>query len=377
MMNFDPYEVLGVSKEASQDEIKKAYRKLARKHHPDVNPNDKDAEEKFKQISEANDILGNPEKRAEYDRLGQNAFYDQAFGGNGYERPDFSTGFSFEDLFGDLFGTGTMGGGAEFRTVFGGSPGAGFGRFQSSPRRGGDLSYGLRVGFRDAVFGTETTLEFERPTTCSACGGLGFDASSAQACPQCHGTGRVTRKQGQAQVVAACPGCGGSGRLGAAKPCSACGGQGSTLQREKIKARIPAGVDNGSRVRLSGKGQPGLNGGPPGDLYLDIQVDPDPVFRREGRDIHTDVNVTLYEAVLGGKIEVPTLTGRALLNLPAGTQGGQKFRLKKQGLPASKDKPAGDLFVAVKVLMPKTLTPEARDIFLKLKELSPLDPGRN
>ncbi|MEW5722156.1 MAG: molecular chaperone DnaJ [Thermodesulfobacteriota bacterium] len=368
MMNFDPYEVLGVSQEATQDEIKKTYRKLARKYHPDVNPGDKSAEEKFKQVSEAYDILGDQEKRAEYDRLGRQAFYDQAFGGAGYERPDFSHGFSFEDLFGDLFAQGGGTGGFSSRP--------GFGDFEAGPARGGDLVYRLEISFREAANGTEKTFDLERPVTCSACGGQGADLSSSQACPNCRGTGRVARRQGRTQVMATCPDCGGSGRQGQVRPCAACAGRGQVSRRETIKARIPAGIDTGQKVRLTGKGQPGQGGGPPGDLYLEIEVGSDEVFRREGRDLHLETEVTLFEAVLGGRIEVPTLAGRASLKIPAGTQNGGRFRLKGQGLPATKGRPAGDLYITVRVLIPKGLSPEAKGLFEKLRDMVPQDPRR-
>jgi molecular chaperone DnaJ len=328
-MTSDPYEALGVSKDASQDEIKKAYRKLARKHHPDVNPGDKEAEEKFKNISEAYDILGDETKRDEYDRLGQQAFYDQAFGGQGYERPDFSHGFSFEDLFGDLFGGGGRSGGFEFRTT-GGGPG--MSGFQSGPRKGGHLSYRLKIGFRDAIFGTETNLDFDRPVPCTSCGGQGFNASTGQICPEC-------------------------------------GGRGQKTTHEQLKTRIPPGVDTGSKVRLAGKGQPGMNGGPPGDLFLEIEVGPDPVFSRRGQDIYIQADVNLLDAVLGGQIEVPTLSGRASLKIPAGAQNGAKLRLKGQGVPETKNKPAGDMYVTLKVLIPKKLNAEAKELFEKLRGL--------
>jgi molecular chaperone DnaJ len=340
-MSIDPYDVLGVSKDATQDEIKKAYRKLARKHHPDINPGNKDSEDMFKRVSEAYDILGDEKKRAEYDRLGQQGFYEQAFGGQGYERPDFGRDFNFEDLFGDLFG-GAGGarshasggrGGFDFRG-FGGAGG-----FQRGPMKGGDLTSRIRIGFHDAIFGTETTLDFERPVICQACRGQGLDVSTGQVC-------------------------------------SACGGRGQTSVRERIKVRIPAGIDTGRKVRLAGKGQPGVSGGPPGDLYLEVDVAPDPVFTRQDRDIHLDTNVTLFEAVLGDKIEVPTLTGRASLTIPAGTQCGAKFRLKGQGLAATNKKPAGDLYVTVKVIIPKNLSPEAAELFRQLKDKVPMNAGR-
>jgi molecular chaperone DnaJ len=353
-MAIDPYEALGVSKDASQDDIKKAYRKLARQYHPDVHPGDKEAENKFKEISEAYDILGDPDKRAEYDRLGQQGFYNDAFGGQGYQRPDFEGGFNFEDLFGDLFGrrggartstAGGMGGmGGQpggFDFFFGGpggGPGAGRG-FRTGPQRGGDLTYKLKVGFREALQGTETMLSFDRPQPCASCGGAGFDPNSGQ-------------------------------------PCPSCGGRGQTTTHESIKAKIPAGVDTGQKVRLAGKGQPGVNGGPAGDLLLEIDVAPDPVFTRKGRDLYVETNVTLFEAVLGGKIEVPTLSGRASLKVPAGTQNGAKMRLKGQGAPETKNKPAGDLYVTVKVLVPKELDEQAKAKFEELQQMVPMDPQR-
>lgn len=366
MMNFDPYQVLGLTKEASQADIKKAYRKLARKYHPDVNPGDKAAEEKFKQISEAYDILGDEKKREEYDRLGQQNFYEQAFEGAGYQRPPGGTSFNFEDMFGDLFGGARRGPG--FTSVFGHGGG-----FDTGPQRGHDLSYGLTVSFRDAIFGTETTLEFERPIGCPTCGGLGIDQSATQVCSACHGTGQTTRKQGQTQIMTTCPACGGSGRLGPARACPSCGGAGQTLHREKIKARIPAGVDSGQKVRLAGKGQPGLNNGPPGDLYLEIEVTPDPVFRRQGRDIYTEAQVSLFDAVLGAKVQVPTLTGKASITIPAGTQNGGKLRLKGQGVPAAGSQPAGDMYVTIKVAIPRKLNSQAKELFQKLRDLIPAE----
>ena len=364
-MTFDPYEILGVSKDASQDEIKKAYRKLARQYHPDVNPGDGSAEEKFKQISEAMDILGDKEKRAEYDRLGQQGFYEQAFGGAGYQRPDFSQGFNFEDLFGDLFGASGAGGGGATYFNFGDGPRGG--DYRSGPRRGGSLRYRIQVGFRDAIFGAETTFDLERPVTCSACGGQGVDLSQAAMCPTCNGTGHRTVKQGQAQVMTVCRDCGGSGRTGPMRPCAACGGQGRTVTRETIKAKIPAGIDSGQKIRLAGKGQPGVDGGPPGDLFLEVEVAPDPVFKRSGQDITTETALSMFDAVLGGKVEVPTLTGRAALTLPPGTQNNAKFRLKGQGVPANRGKAAGDLYVVVKVNIPKDLSPRARELFEQLR----------
>lgn len=380
MPRTDPYKVLGVSKEATQDQIKKAYRKLARKHHPDVNPGDPGAEEKFKELSEAYDILGDAAKRKEYDHLGQQQFYESGFGGTGYQRPEPSSSAGFQDLFGDLFGGRQAGGGGyEFRTVFGGGDEeeGPFYRGQAGPRRGGDQVYDLSVSFREAVSGTERVLEFERPVTCAVCGGQGVVAGAGQACPSCKGTGKVSQKKGGRQVMSPCPQCGGSGRAQSFAPCGACGGQGRTLSREKIKARIPAGVETGSKVRLAGKGAPGQAGGRAGDLFLRIEVAPDPLFTRQGRDVEIQTQVTLFEAVLGGRIEVPTPTGgRAALTLPPGTQNGQRFRLRGKGVPATKKTPAGDLYVVIKVVLPREVSPEARAMFEQLKEMAPVEAGR-
>ena len=367
-MNFDPYEALGVSKDASQEEIKKAYRKLARKHHPDVNPNDKASEEKFKQISEAYDILGDKDKRAEYDRVGKEGFYEQAFGGAGYQRPDFNQGSGFEDLFGSLFGGGRGGraGGFDYSGSFG----------RGGPARGGDLMYRTVIGFREAIFGAEKTFDLERPVACSTCGGQGYDLSTTKKCANCKGAGMVSKKQGNTQIMTTCPTCGGSGRIGQPKPCPTCHGAGQVATRETIKAKIPAGIDTGQRIRLSGKGQPGEDGGPAGDLFIEIEVAPDPVFRREGQDIYAEAAVSLFDAVLGGSVEVPTLTGRATLKIPPGSQNGAKFRLKGQGVPKSKSKPAGDLYVQIKVPLPKDLSPEAKDLFAKLRDVVRQDGGQ-
>jgi molecular chaperone DnaJ len=380
MKRVDPYKVLGVAKEATQEQIKKAYRKLARKYHPDVNPGDPTSEEKFKEISEAYDILGDETKRSEYDHLGQQQFYESAFGGTGYQRPETTSYASFQDLFGDLFGGQQPGGGGyDFRTVFGGGgePGGPFFRGEAGLRRGGDQVYDLSVSFREAITGAERVLEFERPVTCNSCGGQGMVAGAGQACPACQGTGKVSQKRGGRQVMSTCPQCGGSGRVRSFTACAACGGQGQTLAREKIKARIPAGVETGSKVRLAGKGMPGQGGGPAGDLFLRIEVTPDPLFTRHGRDVEIQTQATLFEAVLGGRIEVPTPTGgRAALTLPPGTQNGQRFRLRGQGVPAFKKTPAGDLYVVIKVVLPREVSPEAKTMFEKLREMAPVEAGR-
>ncbi len=338
-MSLDPYKVLGVEKNADASAIKTAYRKLARKYHPDVNPDDKAAEEKFKEISEAYDILSDPAKKQEYDNLGREAFYERGFGGSGYQRPDFSQGgFSFEDIFGDLFGGGrrstgrqrSAGTGFSFDHRFGGS---------AAPRKGDDVNLKLAVSLREAANGTEAKLELGLPETCAQCHGQGLLASG-----------------------------------GGVRSCPACGGRGQINHLENLRVKIPAGIKDGQKVRLRGKGSPGENGGSAGDLLVEVSVKPDPVFTRKDRDLYADVPVGLYDVLLGGTVEVPTLGGRAQLKVPAGTQNGTRMRLKGQGLPPTKNEEAGDLYVTVKVTLPTQLNAEAKKLVAKLAEAAPLNP---
>lgn len=334
-MSLDPYKVLGVEKTADASAIKSAYRKLARKYHPDVNPNDKAAEEKFKEISEAYDILSDPAKKTEYDNLGREAFYDHGFGGAGYQRPDFSQGgFSFEDIFGDLFGGNTRRtagrtGGFSFEQRFGGAPGA---------RRGDDVNLKLSISLREAAFGSETQLELGIPQTCAQCHGQGIIASG-----------------------------------GGVRTCPACGGRGQVNKLENLKAKVPAGIKSGQKIRLKGKGSPGENGGPAGDLLVEVTVKPDPVFTRKDQDLYADLSVGLYDLLLGGTVEAPTLIGRAQLKIPAGTQNGTKMRLKGQGMPGAKKEAAGDLYVTIKVTLPTKLNAEAKALAAKLAEAAPME----
>ena len=333
-MSLDPYKVLGVDKKAEASTIKSAYRKLARKYHPDVNPGDKASEEKFKEISEAYDILSDPAKKEEYDNLGREAFYERGFGGAGYQRPDFSQGgFSFEDIFGDLFGGGAKrsgGGGFSFERHFGGAAAA-------PPRKGDDVNLKLSISLREAAAGTEVKLELGIPKTC----------------PQCHGQGVLSSGGG----VRSCPNCGGRGQVN---------------QLESLKAKVPPGIKDGQKIRLKGKGSPGENNGPAGDLLVEVTIKPDPVFTRKDQNLMADLPVSLYTLLQGGQVEAPTLSGRAQLKIPAGTQNGTKMRLKGQGMPAVKNTAAGDLYVTIKVVLPTKLNAEAKKLVSQLAEAAPL-----
>ncbi len=339
MAKKDYYELLGVSRGATEDEIKKAYRKLARKHHPDVNPGDKAAEERFKEISEAYAVLSDPEKRKQYDTLGHAAFGEggptwEGFGGAGGS--PFGAGFDFSDLFGDLFG---------------GRPGTG----PAGPRKGADLEYEMEIAFREAVFGAEKEIAYRRSAPCDTCGGTGTRAGSGGGrCPQCGGTGTVRTSRGPLAIQQTCSRCRGTGHL-PGPPCAACGGHGATPKSERIRVRIPAGVDDGSRIRVSGKGEAGPGGGPAGDLYIRVRVRPDRRFRREGPNLVTTVDVPVIDAILGGTVEVPTLDKPVRMKVPAGTQDGRRFRLRGKGVPGK-----GDLYAEVRIKIPKKIDPEVR-----------------
>ncbi|RMG94885.1 MAG: molecular chaperone DnaJ [Candidatus Dadabacteria bacterium] len=343
----DYYEVLGVGRNASADEIKKAYRKLARKYHPDVNPGNKEAEERFKEISEAYDVLSDPEKRAQYDAMGHAAFGQGAGAGAGPRWEEFRSGgfggFDFSDLFSDLFGE-TAG----FRP--------------SGPRKGTDLEYEMTVSLTEAVKGTEKEISFRRNAPCDACGGSGYKpGAGGGTCPRCGGRGVVRSSRGVISVQQSCPACRGTGRT-PGPACERCAGRGTVPRAERIRVRIPAGVTEGSRVRVAGKGEAGASGGAPGDLYIRVHVAPDPRFRREGNDLVTPVDVDLLDALLGGTVEVPTLDGPVRMKVPAGTQNGQRFRIRGKGVPGK-----GDLYAEVRVKIPRRLDPEVRKVLEGLR----------
>lgn len=330
----DYYDILGVKKGAPTDEIKKAYRKLARKFHPDLNPGDKAAEKKFKEINEAYEILSDPKKKEEYDQYGKAAF-DGSQGFSGFNAENF--GFDFgaggaEDIFANLFGTSRQGRG---------------------PSTGHDLETDLDISLEEAYQGVTKQISLRREVPCKSCGGMG--AEETQICATCRGAGSVKQSRGMFRLNQPCPACQGTGRL-STKACRHCHGKGSTTGTETIKVKIPPGADTGSRVKLSGKGGAGAKGGPSGDLLLNLSVRPHSVFRREGNNIHVDVSVTVSEAVLGGKIQVPTLDGTVTMTLPPGTDSGKKFRLKGKGIPDMRTRVSGDEFAIIKIVVPKKVS---------------------
>ena len=334
----DYYEVLGVDKGASDADIKKAFRKLARKYHPDVNPGDKEAEAKFKEANEAYEVLSDAQKRQQYDQFGHDA---PNFGGGGFGGGFGGGGADFGD-FGDIF-----------NMFFGGGGGA-----PNGPRQGNDLRYDLTISFEEAVFGCKKTITVDRWISCSTCGGTGAKpGTSPETCSRCHGTGRVTTMQqtpfGRVQSQTTCPDCGGTGRR---------------RESKSLEVNIPAGVDNGTRLRMAGEGEAGENGGPSGDLYIYIRVRPHAIFTRDDTDIYMEQKINVAQAALGDEIEVPTLEGRIKFTIPAGVQSGSRFRLKGKGVKSMRSYAKGDQYVTVIVETPKSLTHEQRELFEKLSE---------
>lgn len=362
----DYYETLGVRRNATADEIRKAYRRLARKYHPDLNPGDKAAEDRFKQVQEAYDVLSDSKKRKMYDAYG---FYsDQGFPGAGQPgaRPQ---GFGFGGFdFSDAFGGAQSGHGGTFSDLFSQFFGGQKEARRSAPEKGTDLEYSLNIDFWQAIRGTQVRLSISRLDACKVCNGTGQSAGGASACPQCHGSGNVTQMVGAMRFSLTCPKCGGTGK--AARVCASCGGDGRLPVSETVEVRIPPGAASGSRLRVAGNGNAGTMGAPPGDLYITVKVDQHPLFRREGDDIYLKVPVTVWEAGLGARIEVPTVDGRALLKIPQGTQSGQKFRLREKGVFNSRKNTRGDQIVEVEVEAPDVRDERVREL---LRELSRLD----
>ncbi len=357
MSKRDYYEVLGVSKGASLEDVKKAYRKKAVQFHPDKNPGNKEAEDKFKEATEAYSVLSDAENRARYDRFGHAAF-QQGGGAGGFQGGDFS---GFEDIFGDIFSSffgGGMGG-------MGGDPRRGRGR------AGNDLRYDLDLTFEEAAFGCEKEITIGRRSTCDTCVGSGAaKGSSRERCPQCEGAGQIRVQQGFFTLARTCHACGGAGEV-VKNPCGDCSGSGLRVKESTIKVKVPAGVDHGQRLKMRGEGEGGMGGGPSGDLYVQVHIEEHPVFQRQDQEVICEVPITYAAAALGTEIEVPSLDGKLKLKIPAGTPSGKVFRIKNKGIPVLGSNPQrrGDQHVRVYVHVPKKISEEERELLEKLASL--------
>ena len=350
-MNRDYYEILGVAREAGADEIKKAYRKLAMKYHPDRNPGDPEAEANFKEAAEAYEVLSDAQKRRLYDAYGHQGLKNSGYSGPGSAEDIFS---SINDLFGDLFGFG----------------GRNRQRNPNAPIPGDDLRYDMEISFMDAVHGTSREVEVTRRDTCWTCEGSGARPGyKPQMCPSCHGRGQVIRSQGFFQVSSTCPQCQGAGQV-ITEPCNDCHGQGLVNRTKKVAIKIPPGVDSGARMRLRGEGEGGRRGGPAGDLYVVIHVQPHEFFLREAQTIFLRYPVAMGRAALGCEVEVPTVHGTASLKIPAGTQSGERFTLRREGVPSLRDRSPGDMIVEVRVQTPTKLNKKQKELLREFIELS-------
>lgn len=353
MAKRDYYEILGVAKNASEDEIKKSYRKLAMKYHPDRNPDSKESEDKFKEAKEAYEMLTNPEKRDAYDRYGH-AGVDPNMGGGGGGGGAGGFADAFGDIFGDIFGGGRGGGGRGGPQVY----------------RGADLRYNLEITLEQAATGFDTTIRVPSWDKCESCSGSGAKAgTSASTCTTCNGHGQVRMQQGFFSIQQTCPKCHGTGKV-ITDPCPPCGGAGKIKRNKTLEVKIPTGIDNGMRIRSSGNGEPGMNGGPPGDLYVEIHIKPHPVFQREGDDLHCEMPISFVKAALGGEIEVPTLSGKASFTIPEGTQSGKTFRLRNKGIKGVRSGYSGDLFCHVVIETPVKLTEKQKDMLREFESLT-------
>lgn len=370
MAGQDFYELLGVERDASAADLKKAYRKLAMQYHPDRNPGDAEAEAKFKEVSQAYDVLSDDEKRRAYDQFGHAAFE----GGAGAGGFDFGFGSSFADVFDDLFGE-FMGGGGRQR--------------RGGATRGADMRYNLEISLEEAFHGTQAEIQIPTSEQCGECSGTGAEPGSQPVtCPTCQGHGKVRAQSGFFTIERTCPACQGAGRV-IEKPCGSCGGQGRVEKDKTLNVNVPAGVENGTRIRLSGEGEAGLRGGPSGDLYIFLSIAPHPVFRRDGAHIYCRVPIPMVTAALGGNIEVPTLDGGKVgVTVPEGTQTGRQFRLRGKGMPHMRGQGAGDMYIQTVVETPVNLSkaqkkllrefesggdektsPESEGFFQRVKEL--------
>jgi molecular chaperone DnaJ len=359
----DYYEVLGIQKNASKDDIKKAYRKLAIQYHPDKNPGNKEAEEKFKEATEAYEILSDDQKKSAYDQFGFAGVEGMNSGGH-----DWSNFRGFEDI----FGGGDFG--SIFDTIFGGAFGGGGGRAsnRSGPRSGANLRYDIEISFKDAVFGTRVEIQYSRNETCHVCNGSGAaGGSEKKVCPTCRGSGQVRHSQGFFSVATTCHSCGGEGYI-IEQPCKECGGSGTQKKRQKIMATIPPGMENGRRVSMSRQGDAGPNGGPPGDLYVFIRVKPHEYFERQDLDLYCATPISITQAILGAEIHVSTLDGKTIkAKIPAGIQSGKMIRIRNEGVPSGGRR--GDLYIKLIVRIPEKLSRQGREL---LEELSKIE-GEN
>jgi len=350
----DYYEVLGVDRNCTEEDLKRAYRQLAKKYHPDINK-EPDAEAKFKEISEAYGVLSNPETRAQYDRYGHAGPTGQGFGGFDFDFSDFGLG----DIFDMFFGGG-----------FGGSSA----RRRQGPVRGADLRYDLSISFEEAAFGAKKTIEILRREQCPECRGTGAKkGTSPRTCPQCGGSGRITQQRntpfGRFTNVVTCDRCGGEGSI-IEEVCERCGGRKTIRRNRRIDINIPAGIDNGQAITLRGEGEPGMRGGPSGDLYVHISVAPHALFKRKGYDLYCDVPITFTEAALGSTIQIPTLEGPMDFNIPDGTQTGHTFKLKNQGIQRLQSSGRGDLYITVRIEVPRKLNEKQRELLLEFEKIT-------
>lgn len=346
----DYYEVLGVDKNASADDIKRAFRRKAKECHPDLHPDDKEAEERFKELNEANEVLSDPDKRARYDQFG---FNDPAMGGNPFAGGaggfDFG-GMGFDSIF-DMF-TGGMGGASR----------------RQGPQQGNDLRYDLRITFEEAAKGCTKSFDFYRNENCEACKGTGAKpGTSPVTCQMCHGSGQIRQSGGWMTTVRTCPTCGGTGKVIQEK-CSSCGGSGRTRVRRTATVKVPAGIDNGQTIIMNGQGEPGLRGGPSGDLYINVIVKPHKLFKRDGYDLHLDLPISFTQAALGAEIDVPTLDGSVKYKIPEGTQTDTEFRIRGAGIQQLRSTSKGDLVIHVRVEIPKRLTEKQRELLRQFDE---------